>query len=132
VSVSGDGNTAIVGGSLDNHEVGAAWVFTQQPLFAGTPGMANCIGQSVAALAQQYGELNAAAAALPFDSAGPLQGAIQEFCEAQQQVGQSHSPGRYRHHWKGAGVALDNRLYHFRLAFSSRSCAFSPTRSIGR
>jgi hypothetical protein len=82
VSISGDGNTAIVGGSLDNHEVGAAWVFTQQPLFAGTPGMANCIGQSVAALAQQYGELNAAAAALGFDSAGPLQGAIQEFCEA--------------------------------------------------
>jgi hypothetical protein len=28
VSLSADGNTAIVGGFFDNGEVGAAWVFT--------------------------------------------------------------------------------------------------------
>jgi hypothetical protein len=51
------------------------------PVFAGTPGKANCHGQSVSALAKQYGGLNGAAAALGFDSANALQGAIDEFCE---------------------------------------------------
>jgi hypothetical protein len=81
VSLSGDGNTAIVGGSFDGSFVGAAWVFAQ-PVFAGTPGKANCYGKSVSALATQYGGLNAAAAALGFDSVDALQEAIQEFCEA--------------------------------------------------
>jgi hypothetical protein len=36
VSLSGDGNTAIVGGYQDNNGIGAAWVYTQ-PVFAGTP-----------------------------------------------------------------------------------------------
>jgi hypothetical protein len=52
------------------------------PVFAGTPGKANCHGKSVSALAKQYGGLNGAAAALGFDSVDALQGAIQEFCEA--------------------------------------------------
>ena len=50
------------------------------PRFAGTPGKANCFGQSVAALASQFGGLNAAAAALGFTSVGVLQNAILAFC----------------------------------------------------
>jgi hypothetical protein len=49
--------------------------------FAGTPGTPNCLGQSIAALARQYGGLDAAAAALGFPSVQALQDAIQEFCE---------------------------------------------------
>jgi hypothetical protein len=79
VSLSGNGSTAIVGGPYDIPDGGAAWVYAE-PIFAGTPGKANCYGQSVAALVQQYGGLNAAAAALGFDSVEALQGAIQEFC----------------------------------------------------
>ena len=55
---------------------------TPQSVFAGTPGTANCYGQSVSALAKQYGGLNNAAAALGFDIVNALQGAIQEFCAA--------------------------------------------------
>jgi hypothetical protein len=50
------------------------------PTFAGTPGFSNCHGQSVAALAQQFGGLNAAAAALGFPSVKALQTAISTFC----------------------------------------------------
>jgi hypothetical protein len=49
--------------------------------FAGTPGRPNCHGKSVSALAQQYGGLDAAAAALGFPSVQALQDAIREFCE---------------------------------------------------
>jgi len=52
------------------------------PKFAGTPGKANCYGQSVSALARQYGGLNNAAAALGFSSVSALQNAIMAFCEA--------------------------------------------------
>jgi uncharacterized repeat protein (TIGR03803 family) len=50
-------------------------------VFAGTPGKPNCFGQSVAALARQYGGLNAAAKALGYPSVRALQKAILEFCE---------------------------------------------------
>jgi uncharacterized repeat protein (TIGR03803 family) len=49
--------------------------------FAGTPGNASCHGQSVSALARQYGGLNAAAADLGLTSVGALQEAILAFCE---------------------------------------------------
>ena len=82
VSLSGDGNTAIVGGSGDNGtpglSIGAAWVYGP---FAGTPGQANCLGQSVSALARQYGGLNAAAAALGYSYVSALQNAIVAFCK---------------------------------------------------
>jgi hypothetical protein len=52
-----------------------------QNVFAGTPGKPNCHGQSVSALAKQYGGLNAAAAALGFDSVQALQDAIETFCQ---------------------------------------------------
>jgi hypothetical protein len=48
--------------------------------FAGTPGMANCYGQSISALAQKFGGLNAAAAALGFPSVPALQSRILTFC----------------------------------------------------
>ena len=51
------------------------------PAFAGTPGTANCHGESVSALTQQFGSLDAAASALGFPSVQALQDAIREFCE---------------------------------------------------
>ena len=51
------------------------------PRFAGTPGFSNCHGKSVSALAQQFGGLNNAAAALGFASVSALQDAIMVFCE---------------------------------------------------
>jgi YVTN family beta-propeller protein len=56
-------------------------VFIQPPpRFAGTPGQANCYGQSVAALVQQFRGLNSAAVALGFSSVSALQNAIIAFC----------------------------------------------------
>ncbi len=78
-SLSGDGNTVIVGGLIDNNLAGAAWVYAK-PAFAGTPGRENCFGQSVTALQGQFGGLNAAAAALGFPSVRALQNAILAFC----------------------------------------------------
>jgi hypothetical protein len=49
--------------------------------FAGTPGTANCHGESGSALVQQFGSLDAAAAALGSPSVQALQDAIREFCE---------------------------------------------------
>jgi hypothetical protein len=80
VAISGDGSTVLSDGPVDNKGVGAAWIFTEQPVFAGSPGKANCSGQSVSALARQYGGLNNAAAALGFDSVSVLQNAVREFC----------------------------------------------------
>ena len=51
------------------------------PAFAGTPGSANCHGQSVSALARQFGGLRAAASALGFPSVQALQDALWAFCE---------------------------------------------------
>jgi uncharacterized repeat protein (TIGR03803 family) len=50
------------------------------PPFAGTPGTPNCHGQSVSALARQYGGINAAAAELGFSSVQLLQNAIAGYC----------------------------------------------------
>ena len=49
--------------------------------FAGTPGAANCHGQSVSVLSQTYGDsLANAAAALGYASVKDLQAAITAFC----------------------------------------------------
>jgi hypothetical protein len=81
VSLSNDGNTALVGVPFDNASggtpPGAALVFFR---FAGAIGNANCFGQSVSALAREYGGLNNAAAALGYPSVGALQDAILAFC----------------------------------------------------
>jgi YVTN family beta-propeller protein len=52
----------------------------REPRFAGKPGTANCHGRSVAALAQQYGKLNAAATTLGYSDESELQNAIRTFC----------------------------------------------------
>ena len=71
------GNPSEPGGiALDN-----VTFTTPEPIFAGTPGKANCHGQSVSALAKQYGGLNNAAAALGYPSVSALQNAIMQFCE---------------------------------------------------
>jgi hypothetical protein len=78
-SLSDDGSTAIVGGPEDNANVGAGWVYAQ-PLFAGTPGKANCYDQSVSALAAQFGGLARAPSALGYSSVSALQNAVLAFC----------------------------------------------------
>jgi hypothetical protein len=78
VSFSGDGHTVIVGGPGDNNNAGAAWVYAK---FAGTPGKPNCLGQSVSALAQQYGGLISAVAALGYSDVSALENTIMAFCD---------------------------------------------------
>jgi hypothetical protein len=48
---------------------------------AGTPGLANCQGKSVSALARQFGGLHAAASALRFPSVKALRQSVRAFCE---------------------------------------------------
>jgi len=48
---------------------------------AGTPGQPNCHGQTISALAHQFGGINAAASALGFSSVQALQNAVKLFCE---------------------------------------------------
>jgi hypothetical protein len=48
--------------------------------FAGTPGRANCQGQSIATLAGLYGGLDGAAAGLGFSSVSALQNAVMAYC----------------------------------------------------
>jgi YVTN family beta-propeller protein len=55
-------------------------IFIIRPSFAGTPHFSNCHGQSVAALARQYGGFSAATAALGFPGEKALQNAIRAFC----------------------------------------------------
>jgi hypothetical protein len=49
---------------------------------AGTPGEPNCHGQSVSALARQFGGIDAAASALGFSGVDTLQSSLQAFCSA--------------------------------------------------
>jgi Legume lectin domain len=83
-SIAGDkvlfGFTAATGGGFADFDV-LNWQLTVTAIFAGTPGRPNCHGQSVSALAQQYGGLNAAAAALGYSNVQALQEAIMEYCE---------------------------------------------------
>jgi hypothetical protein len=51
-------------------------------ILAGTPGSANCHGQSVSALAQQFGGLAHAADTLGFASVKALQDTIKDFCDS--------------------------------------------------
>jgi YVTN family beta-propeller protein len=51
-----------------------------QPRFAGTPGRSSCHGQSISALVNVFGGLNAAAVALGFSSVSALQNAIMAYC----------------------------------------------------
>jgi hypothetical protein len=83
VSLSSNGKTALVGGPGDNGGIGAAWVFAP---FAGTPGMAACIGQSIRTLIREFGGLNSAAASTDFPSVRALQNAIIAYCAGSDQL----------------------------------------------
>jgi hypothetical protein len=48
---------------------------------AGTPGQANCHGQTISALAAQFGSIPAAASTLGFSSVDALENAVGTFCE---------------------------------------------------
>jgi len=48
---------------------------------AGTPGQANCHGESISALAKQFGGLDTAASSLGFSSVKSLQDSFRAFCE---------------------------------------------------
>jgi hypothetical protein len=78
-ALSDEGTDAIVVGDIWPGN-GKVVINLVSPVFAGTPGNANCRGQSVFALAQQFGGLNNAAAALGYPSMDTLQNAIREFC----------------------------------------------------
>jgi YVTN family beta-propeller protein len=65
---------------VGNNPVALGIFIQPAPRFAGTPRHSNCHGQSVSALAGQYGGLNAAAAALGYADASALQSAIMAFC----------------------------------------------------
>jgi YVTN family beta-propeller protein len=82
VSVIDTATNTVVGSPIPVGRNPIAFGLFIQPAmaFAGTPGKANCYGQSVSALARQYHELNNAAAALGFPSVLALQDAIRAFC----------------------------------------------------
>lgn len=66
--------------SVVYYVVGSVSTLTEAPRFTGMPGKANCYGKSVSTLAQQYGGLNSAAAALGYPDVSALQSAILTFC----------------------------------------------------
>jgi probable HAF family extracellular repeat protein len=70
----------IVGYSEDNTGFFHGFLATPSSMFVGTPGKANCYGQSVSTLARQYRGLNAAASALGYSDVSALQNAIVAFC----------------------------------------------------
>jgi hypothetical protein len=78
VSLSGDGNVAMIGQPGYGKFAGAAWVFAQ--IFAGTPGTGDCLDRSVAALSQRYRSLAAAAVVLGYSDVSALQNAMHMFC----------------------------------------------------
>jgi hypothetical protein len=94
-SGGGGGTRSLAGGGGGSYDAGTdqilvAGVWTGNgeviinlfsPVFAGTPGKANCHGKSVSALARQFGGLKRAAEALGYASVDALQNAIMEFCE---------------------------------------------------
>jgi len=73
---SGAGTQTGAGSAAGDAQV----MLTYTQPFAGTPGAAKCSGQTVSALSQQFGSLDAAAAALGFPSVKALQTAIKSLC----------------------------------------------------
>jgi len=82
VSVIDTATNTVIGSPIPVGNVPSAFGLFIQPVptFAGTPGSPNCHGKSVAALAQKYGGLAAAADALGAPSVSALQDGIRAFC----------------------------------------------------
>jgi hypothetical protein len=93
---SGGGGGGLSDEGTDEIVVGDIWPGNGQvvitivsPVFAGTPGKANCQGQSVSALAQEFGGIDAAVAALHYSTVQALQDAIMAFCANSNRVAAS-------------------------------------------
>ena len=82
VSVIATATDRVVGDPIPVGEAPAAFgQFIQpKPPFAGTPGAANCAGQSLSAAARRYGGTSAAARALGYGTVANMQVAIRAFC----------------------------------------------------
>jgi uncharacterized repeat protein (TIGR03803 family) len=83
-----DANGNLFGMTPFGGAYGDGTVFKLQT-FAGLPGQPTCIGNSVSALDQKYGGLNAAAAALGYSSISAQQRAIMAYCDGSDQVASS-------------------------------------------
>jgi uncharacterized repeat protein (TIGR03803 family) len=59
---------------------GTVFKLTLPAAFAGTPGQANCRGQSISFLANTYGGMAAAATAFGYASVQDLQNAVTNYC----------------------------------------------------
>jgi hypothetical protein len=74
--------TDIIGGAPTPPQFNMSFSLTGETVpAAGTPGQPNCHGQSTAALANQFGGIDAAASALGFSSASALHDGFKLFCE---------------------------------------------------
>src|SRR5215469_5536829 len=80
VSVIATATNMVVGSPITVGKFPAADGVFIQPRFAGTPGKANCFGQSVSALARTFGGFSSAAAALGYPSVKGLQNEILAYC----------------------------------------------------
>lgn len=88
VFISGGGGGGSFDAGINQILVAGVWTGNGEviinlvsPSFAGMPGKANCHGESVSALARQFGGRKRAAEALGYASVDALQNAIMEFCE---------------------------------------------------
>ncbi len=67
--------------SVDEIRVGATYAdVTPRSPFSGSPGAANCHGQTASAMAKEHGGIAAAASALGYASVTDLQAAVRAFC----------------------------------------------------
>jgi hypothetical protein len=71
-------------GNLYAVDANSLYKISASRTFAGVPGTANCHGESVSALARQFGGLPAAAFALGFPGVQALQESIKMFCDEDQ------------------------------------------------
>ena len=70
----------IVGNFVNSRGLSLGFLADPLGLFAGAPGKANCLDQTVSALVQQYGTMTAAVEALGYPGMGALQNAITAYC----------------------------------------------------
>jgi hypothetical protein len=73
--------TDIIDGAAPVPTFNMAFSLTGESVEAGTPGQPNCHGQTISALAHQFGGIDAAASALGFSSVQALQTEFTVFCE---------------------------------------------------
>jgi hypothetical protein len=114
VALSSDGNTALVGGPFDNHQIGAAWVFTRSDGIWTQQGKLVGTGAATANPEQGYSvslssDGNTAMVGGINDGSGPV-GAVWVFTRSasvwSQQGSKLVGTGTVGSSWQGASVAL--------------------------